>query len=292
VELAISLNCECGKDTKETLKNIKAAGFKAVMLSETAGFDCDILSKKDMVGEELEDTIRAAFALGLKIPNAHLGYSRDKDIYHECEERGLDFVRSTIKKLEILGRYKIPVAVIHPVSDSKPDTPLPGAIALRRMKEIVAAADINNVKLAVENLAVHDNEYLFYYLENIDSDYLGICFDAGHANNYPPRVDMLKTWGHKLFAIHLHDNYGGTEHNYDDKKDYHFLPFDGTINFKKVLREIAAAGWKGEIGLELHRVINKKFGVQKYDHMSPLEFLREARKRGETLCKMIFTKNT
>ena len=273
-ELAVSLNCECGETAVEALENIKAAGFGLVMLSET-----------DIVGD-FEDNIRAAFALGLKIPNAHLGYSCDRDIYSECEERGGNFVKNTIKKLEIMGRYGIPVAVIHPVSNSVPGTPKPGAVALRRMKEIVAAAEINNVKLAVENLAVHDNEYLFHFLENIDSPFLGICYDVGHANNYPPRIDMLKTWGHKLFAIHLHDNYGGTEHEYDDKKDYHFLPFDGNINFKKVIHEIVTAGWSGEIGLELHRVINPKFGLQKYDHMAPLEFLREARKRGEKLRKL------
>ena len=272
-EIAISLNCECGETTEETLKNIKAAGFNVVMFSET-----------DVTGE-LEDNIKTALAMGLKISNVHLGYSREhNDLYHECEERGKAFVKSTIKKLEIMNRYGIPVAVVHPVTASNPRTPRPDAVSLRRMKEVVAAAEANNVKIALENLAVHDNEYLFFMLDNIDSDFLGICYDVGHANNYPPRVDMLKTYGHRLFALHLHDNYGDTESDFDYYKDHHFLPFDGAVDFKKIMREIAATGYTGEIGMELHRAYAV---VQKYAHMPPLEFLKEALKRGEKLRKII-----
>jgi len=271
-EIAVSLNCECGETAEETLQNIKAAGFKSVMFSET-----------DVTGE-LEDNIKTALALGLKISNVHLGYSREhNDLYHECEERGIAFVKNTIRKLEIMGKYGIPVAVVHPVTASNPRTPRPDATSLRRMKEVVAAAERHNVKIALENLAVHDNEYLFFMLDNIDSELLGVCYDAGHANNYPPRVDMLKTYGHRLFALHLHDNYGDTESDFDYYKDHHFLPFDGTIDWEKLMRKIAATGYNGAIGMELHRA---NAVVQKYVHMPSLEFLKKAFKRGEKLHKL------
>ena len=53
---------------------------------------------------------------------------------------------------------------------------------------------------------------------------------------------MLKQFGNRLFALHLQDN--GGKHN------QHQLPFDGNIDWAKVMKKISCTNYKGATTLE------------------------------------------
>lgn len=77
---------------------------------------------------------------------------------------------------------------------------------IRRYKAI-------GVRVVLENVVESSPELLLRLVDNVASDYLGLCFDIGHAtlcSTLPPSrwVEMM---GARLRHIHLHDNNGKTD---------------------------------------------------------------------------------
>ncbi|MFC1671335.1 sugar phosphate isomerase/epimerase family protein [Spirochaetota bacterium] len=120
--------------------------------------------------------------------------------------------------------------------------------ALKRLvhtlRIVLESCEKYNVKLALEN-AVHlqdgaeifylgdsirDFEYIF---EEIDSPYLKLCLDTGHANTNNEVMEFIKTFGDKIINIHYHDNNG--------LNDEHLCIGEGTVpwdQFARALQEI------------------------------------------------------
>ena len=78
---------------------------------------------------------------------------------------------------------------------------------------------------------------------------------------------MLRMYGKRLMALHLHDNGGG--------RGQHQLPFDGNIDWPRIMGEIGEAGYSGPISLE-----PMNWG---YEDMDIKEFLRLAYERAVKL---------
>jgi sugar phosphate isomerase/epimerase len=75
----------------------------------------------------------------------------------------------------------------------------------------------------------------------LGDDFLVACLDVGHAEmrgSDTTAVEMIHALGHRLQALHLHDN--------DQWRDRHQIPFSMQIDFaavKKALDEIGYAGY-------------------------------------------------
>ena len=69
-----------------------------------------------------------------------------------------------------------------------------------------------------------------------------MCYDSGHEHYWSPDVDWLSLYGNRIFAIHLHDNTGD--------KDAHLVPFEGTIDWKLKMRQIAQSSYTGTMTIE------------------------------------------
>ncbi len=68
--------------------------------------------------------------------------------------------------------------------------------------------------------------------ERYHSDTLGLCYDSGHWELVEPfGIQILDSFGERLAATHLHDNWG--------VQDDHLLPGDGRLDWDKILRGIA-----------------------------------------------------
>lgn len=268
--LGINSNCECGKDYKETLKNIKQAGFGEVMIaSKIGGF---------------EESIVEARRLGLKIPFVHLNTRLSNALWTKGEESE-EYINQIIKELGICSIYSIPVAVMHP-EEGRPDLKLTTSMeqGVKNMKIILQIAKNLKVKIALENLADDDIDRLEYLLNNIHSPNLGFCYDAGHHNLYNPKFDLLKKYGDRLLAVHLHDNLMDYGKDMDYTRDLHRLPFDGLVDFEKVCENLAKANYKNTIMLEVHKDSCGK--PRLYDGLTAMEFLKEAYSRAVKLEKM------
>ena len=86
-------------------------------------------------------------------------------------------------------------------------------------------------------------EHVHFLLDNIKSDYVGFCYDSGHENAFAPDEKYLERHGNRLFAMHLHDNYG--------EKDEHNIPFNGTVNWKEKMALLRNTKHFEECGITL-----------------------------------------
>jgi len=81
------------------------------------------------------------------------------------------------------------------------------------------------VKIAIENIFEDDPENLRLLMEEIKSEYFGICFDTGHCNLFSkiPLKEWIRQLKPYIIELHLHDN----NRNADD----HSAIGDGTFDF-------------------------------------------------------------
>lgn len=269
LEIGINTNNECGKDIREVLTNIKNVGFKNVMVAYKVG--------------NVEETLKLATELSLNVPFVHLSISDN------LWERGKEnewFMTSLKEQIQLTQKYNIPIAVLHATHGRAERLALPpNEFGLERISELVRFAKKNNVKLALENLDKSSFKHFKYVMDNINDKNLGFCYDAGHHQLYIPNVDLLKRYGNRILAVHLHDNLMDWTYGYDWTRDLHRLPYDGKIDYNKVIRKLAATNYNNVIMLELHKNNGAEIGI--YDKMSDIEFLKEAKIRAERLADMM-----
>ena len=281
-EIGVNTHCECGDTLAEILQNIKTAGFRNIMLMENKG--------------RLEKEIELIKAQGFNIPFVHMEYRDRGDnetsinvdkLWLKSESKAL--VKNIIERIKICAKHGIDTVVMHPVSRphlkcNKPDWSMD--LGVDSFKQIAAAAAKVGVKVALENLNASDNVYLHYLLERIPN--IGFCYDCGHHYLYAPEVDFMGMYGNRCLAVHLHDN------NMDAVEvdryqpcdtDLHLLPFDGKIDFQKVLADIKASSYKGILMLELHKSA-EPVTREKYGNLSPADYLKTAFSRGKKLLKI------
>lgn len=267
LEIGINTNNESGKDYIEILKNIKEAGFKNVMLSYKTVKNDDVLKIiNDLKLNVCYYHINNAFANDLWV----IGDSADK------------YIQDVIKEIEFCGRNKIPIAIMHATEGSPTEFALkPNANGLNNFKKILEIAKKNNVKIALENLDVYSIKHLEFLLDNISDKSLGFCYDIGHYHLANLKRDLLKKYGNRLLALHIHDNLMDWYPGHDYTRDLHLLPFDGKINFEKVCAKLKGVDFKGIVMLEIHKIAFAQ--PQMYKNLDNLEYLKEAHKRAENL---------
>ena len=242
---------------QERLRLIKEAGFGGVMLLWADYFDKDY----NLFPEYARN-------IGLHIENAHAPYLRANDLWEDSidGQAAFDELVTCIKECAAHG---IPTVVMHPENKSGTETvelPQDFSIGLDRMTRLVDTAERLEISIAVENMS--RLEYLDVIFKDIQSDNLGFCFDSGHWNVFTPKVDLLSLYGHKLKAVHLHDN--------DGIDDLHALPFSGNIDWNDITAKLAKSSYPGTAALEIG---NKNFESIE----DPLEFLRLAVERAKKI---------
>ncbi len=72
---------------------------------------------------------------------------------------------------------------------------------------------------------------------------LGLCYDSGHDFVWSGKpYDLLKRYGDRLFAVHLHDNRG--------REDEHLPIGEGDVNWETVRQGIGDSAYAGSFTLE------------------------------------------
>lgn len=256
-ELAVAIqNSNQNVTSHETIDAIKNAGFKNVFIQ---WYDDDRWDQ--------QDEVNYAKKQGLNIIFAHLGYQNINKIWEDSVE-GDKLVERYKNDISNCSKNGINLVTMHLTSGIK--APEYNEIGLKRIKELIEFAKNVNVKIAFENLKVKGTlEYVFKY---ISDEELGICYDAGHCHAHFKDEFNLEPFKNKIFAVHLHDN--------DQSDDQHLLPYDGTINWDRVMKELVNYGYSGPITLELSYRKN-------YLNQSIQEFYDEGYKRAEKLAKII-----
>ncbi len=241
----------------ETINSINNAGFKNVFVQWY----------NENWEHSQEEQIKICKKLGFNIIFAHLGYQNINSIWEEGID-GDNLVERYKKDIKDCYENGIPMVVMHLTSKKK--APMYGKIGLNRIKKIVEYAKELNMKVAFENTKIKG--YLEYVLENIKDDNVGICFDAGHYHVHFDDEFNFEFFKDRIFAVHLHDN--------DKSDDLHLLPFDGTMDWKYVMKKLKECNYNGFITMEL---------CYRYDYskMSLDDFYKVGYERGLELSKIV-----
>ena len=232
---------------------------KNACLLKNAGFDCVDF----YVDEKPFDHMSALGAIksaGLFVGQVHLPYlPNGSDCYEWNNYQSFEdyILEPTLRGIKVCRELECPVAAIHPYYGDDPEDTWNGNIKF--VQKLLPALEKYDVKLALENVYAHDGknyldsfvaypEQLMKYVEYFDSDYVGICLDTGHANIFGiDSVAAVKTFGKKLFALHLNANAGEDQHaipmtvpTWLDKNDY-----------EELARNLKNVGYEGTLNLEI-----------------------------------------
>jgi len=235
---------------KEKYRLIKNAGFNATNIYW--GY------------EDKYEQVKAAKELGLVIDNVHSQNDNPNSIWQDGidgDER-LNVLLSCVEDCEL---HDISTAIIH--LTGFPPYPPVSELGLKRIEKIADFAEQKNVKLAFENLWTF--EHLDALFERFPTPNIGFCYDSGH-ENLNRYQDCLASYGDRLFALHINDNFA-------DGYDAHVLPFDGTINWDEKMRQLNKCKNVDFFTLEIYKLESGEHEKSCiYNNLSAEEFLNLA----------------
>jgi len=112
----------------------------------------------------------------------------------------------------------------------------------RSLDALQPFAQSHGVRIALENGGKDNFDTLERVFALYGPDFVGLCYDSGHGNLAANGLDRLDRVKDRLLSVHLHDN--------DGTGDQHKLPFEGTVDWPRLARLIAASPYRKPISLE------------------------------------------
>lgn len=242
----------------DSMRRLKTVGFDAVDLNiSDAGKSFFRLADDDW-REWIDDIIALSKELDLPITQSHAPF------YNAIEPESPKAAvwEPMIKRaIEASGKIGIPWVVMHP--GTYPDDSYEFKESKRRNYEYfmpyLELAAKYGCGIAIENMA--DNIIRTYLrpsavycsrhvdlvdlVDSFHTDNVGICWDFGHAQLMGlDQREALRYMGKRLKATHVADNSG-----YNDD---HIMPFQGTVDWRKILPVLSEIGYEGDLTFEIH----------------------------------------
>jgi len=176
------------------------------------------------------------------------------DFRKEIREREIEVVEKCIEVCHHLGISSI---VVHPGGlkgwDSEEEYEKIKRINREVFTRLAEKGEKEKEGIAVENTAYINGkrsfgsvpEELLDLIEEINSDYLGICIDTSHANLVKEFKipEFIEKAGRKIIATHISDNLG--------KNDDHLFPYSGKIEWGPILKSFRNIGYNKLFNLEI-----------------------------------------
>ena len=245
----------------DRLRLIREAGFQGVLLW---------WATESTYEPPVPEKIETAAKHGLSVENAHLQFAKMNTLWQPGYE-GEHYAAELMGLIAEAGVYGVPTLVVHLTrTQTPPAFSDPGFSRFLRLCEVAERA---NVDLAFENLRAP--EYLYTFLERVDSPRVGVCFDAGHNHFVCPDRRICVDFADRIKAVHLHDN--------DGTRDAHNIPGDGSIDWKALRKDLLASPYSGAWSLEIEHAQTSEFGKallsptdDPYYGMCPEEYLARA----------------
>jgi sugar phosphate isomerase/epimerase len=181
---------------------------------------------------------------GLRCIGVHGASSSSINVEAEDEQMFSKYIELLKNRLEFCSVVGGDVLVIHPPKIEGDSVGAGQRLerSLRAFESVRPLCSDLRITLAVENCYPSDVESLEYYFERYPPEFVGFCFDSGHAH-VNGNLDRLLVFKDRLRALHLHDNRG--------REDDHQPPFFGTIDWERVMRWIGSMGYAKPINFEI-----------------------------------------
>lgn len=238
---------------RDAIVHLAKLGWKDMELSAEHG---EMATRGDNWKEELQYLRTVCEDYGVKLWQIHSPLFLDlADQNQQTRKRDIE---TTVKWLYYSHLLNIPYLVIHPGGSKGAKTDEEEQIIfdlnLSAFSYLSKIAKELNVKICIENMQEKENKDpkrfgAFIYdinelIENIGSDFLGICFDTSHAN--VTGLDMynaINECGNRLMATHISDN--------DGSSDQHKTFFGGNINWSMVIKGMKDINYDNAFNLEI-----------------------------------------
>lgn len=223
-------------DNKTTVAFLKDCGFDAYDFTMYAG--AVPFGTVDYV-ENAKVFRQYSESIGIICHQTHAPYPTAKQ---GEEAYNKDMFFQIVRAIEISGALGACVCVVHPSVEHSIEE------NIRLFKALEPYARKAGVKIGVENMTRDigsHHTHIQAILAGLPEDVFVFCLDTGHAEmaqNKTSAIEMIRTMGSRLQAMHLHDN--------DQIRDNHGLPFTYKINFEQIIDELKKVGYSGDIMLE------------------------------------------
>ena len=278
-EVAVNVNLNNVWVTpEESMRAIKKAGFQNIFIywQDYKYEDGRILTKVEQ--------FELAKDLGLNVINVHIVTSRMFEMWNEHTieefEAKFDKFKSDIDAMKKCG---IKLGITH-INGGYEQTANITRVGLKRLGKMIDYANCQGVQIAMENANDQPGGYLDVAMESFREKNVGLCFDSGHANcNRYGKYFNFDLFKDRIYAVHLHDNIGRQENNdIDGDRDEHLLPFDGKIDFNKVVKKLTQNSYNSFVTLEM-------WYKKPYLNLTLEEFYKKAYERAVKLKAMFET---
>lgn len=252
-QLGINSGCILQADPVQTLTLIKEIGFTS--------FFSDSWEMRSVLAQKEQ-----AEKLGLDFQFIHAPFRACNDFWL-AGENYKPLYDNIIRTVDAAEKADVKAVIVHVSSGFTP--PPVNDLGLSRFDALVEHAEKKGVILAFENLRKLGN--LACLMDRYENNpFVKNCYDCGHEYCYTPNVPFIEVFGDRLYCTHLHDNHG-LPADYSDG-DEHLLPFDGTIDYTRMIKRLDEVGYHGALTLEV-------FTHGPYQTLSAEAFIRTAYER-------------
>lgn len=203
---------------------------------------------------------------GLKAKGLHATKGSDMDVsvrrghyrkdftsdWEQNRKAGVELIQNRVDLASCLGTSEVVLHLYVPHVSFQQDAEEKDrfyACVRRSMDELMPYCLEKGVRICLENLFDFPGKYMLeawdLLLAAYPPEFLGVCYDSGHANMIWGELatDVVKAYGNRLYAVHLHDN--------DGKNDSHLIPGEGNIRWETVMNLMAESAYDGPLVLEL-----------------------------------------
>ena len=204
------------------------------------------------------------YGLRAKALHASRGSSKDIRLYREHYRKdytsdweynrraGVELIQNRVDFAHILGASEIVLHLYVPhitLREEPEKKEIFYGNVYQSLDELMPYCLEKGVRICVEDLYDITEECMLEAWERLlgkyPPEFLGICYDTGHANmlwrdRAPQVVDKYKD---RMYAVHLHDNFGAT--------DAHLIPWEAQIDWEQVIKVIGKSAYEGPLILEV-----------------------------------------
>lgn len=191
-----------------------------------------------------------------------------RDATPEDRAERLDAMRKAIRGTSYIGAKNFVIHALMPFGYNSPENPeLMCNINAEFMAELAKEAKAYGVEhINVENLPfpglpLNYTEQCLAFVKRMNketnSNIFKVCIDTGHSNacGESPAAAVRMVGKEYLGALHVHDN--------DGAKDTHWLPGEGTIDWKDFSDALAEIGFDGCMSFETEVPNDVPFGKER-----------------------------
>ena len=264
-----------GPSPEEQLPVLKKTGWDGVFFPWTGQGTDHILASKIQ-------------AEGLVLQSVHAPYDRADKLWKSDDEGEAEVARQ-IRCIRDTALWGCGLVVMHAVVGMERIAPTDREqeCGFENFLKIFDAAASAGTIVAMEN--TEGEQYLDALIQHFRGHPgLGFCIDTGHEICYDHSHDLIGKYADCLVCTHLNDNLGMSGEKITWLDDLHLLPFDGVADWENIIARLNAAGYRGDVTLEVK--LEAREGRHEHDGYRAMPFaeyaalaLERARQIGEML---------